>query len=129
MADAWPIKSNNSVTAEPLQLEAPQMPHYVTVYVTTLNIVIFLVGVVGNILVIVVVAKVKDMRTSINLYLVNLSVADLLVLLVCQPTAMLEFYAKERWYLGPVVCKYKPVIFHSFFLSFYPQILLWRLIL
>ncbi|GFO44702.1 orexin receptor type 2-like, partial [Plakobranchus ocellatus] len=79
------------------------LPVYVTIYVTIFNIIIFVVGIIGNILVILVVSRVKDMRTSINLYLTNLSVADLLVLLVCQPSAMIQFYAKERWYLGPVI--------------------------
>ncbi|CAG5134632.1 unnamed protein product, partial [Candidula unifasciata] len=98
--DIWSVNDNISVTAEPQAQDVPHVPLYVTIYVTIFNVAIFLVGVIGNILVIVVVAKVKDMRTSINLYLVNLSVADLLVLLVCQPTALLEFYSKERWYLG-----------------------------
>lgn len=104
--DSWAVDFTSSVTAEPVSQDVPLMPLYVWIYVAVANIAIFLVGVIGNILVIVVVAKVKDMRTSINLYLVNLSVADLLVLLVCQPSAMVEFYAKERWYLGSIVCEY-----------------------
>ncbi|GFS07574.1 orexin receptor type 2-like, partial [Elysia marginata] len=92
---------NSTVTQGPDELSnAPLLPVYITIYVTILNIAIFVVGIVGNILVILVVSRVRDMRTSINLYLANLSVADLLVLLVCQPTALIEFYAKERWYLG-----------------------------
>ncbi|KAK3790345.1 hypothetical protein RRG08_062578 [Elysia crispata] len=93
--------------------EVPVLPTYITIYVTILNIAIFVVGIVGNVLVILVVSRVRDMRTSINLYLANLSVADLLVLLVCQPSAMIEFYAKERWYLGPILCKLVPVLEHS----------------
>ena len=84
----------------------PSLPTYITAYVTLANIIIFVVGTTGNIMVIVVVARVRDMRSSINLYLVNLSVADLLVLLVCQPSALLEFYAKERWYLGQAMCEF-----------------------
>ncbi|CAG5134633.1 unnamed protein product, partial [Candidula unifasciata] len=91
----------------------PFLPIYITVYVTIINIIIFVVGIVGNVLVIAVVARVKDMRTSMNLYLVNLSVADLLVLFICQPTAMLELFAKERWFLGDIVCKLIPALEHT----------------
>ena len=100
--------SNSSVTRRPEEMpDLPVLPIYITIYVTILNIIIFVVGIVGNVLVILVVSRVRDMRTSINLYLANLSVADLLVLLVCQPSAMIEFYAKDRWYLGPVFCEYQ----------------------
>lgn len=97
---------NSNVPAADVLRSEPRLPIYITVYVTLINIIIFFVGIVGNVLVIVVIARVKDMRTTMNLYLVNLSVADLLVLFVCQPTAMLELYAKERWLLGNVVCTY-----------------------
>lgn len=94
---------NNETDTMPIE---PRLPEYITIYVTVINIIIFVVGIVGNSLVIAVVARVKDMRTTMNLYLVNLSAADFLLLLVCQPTAMLDFYAKERWILGDGACTY-----------------------
>lgn len=78
---------------------------YIYIWVTVVNAVIFLTGVVGNIMVIIVVIRVRDMRTTTNYFLVNLSVADLLVLLICQPSALLEFYAKDRWYIGETLCE------------------------
>lgn len=36
----------------------------------------------------IVILKTKDMRNSTNIFLINLSVADLLVLLVCTPTVL-----------------------------------------
>ncbi|GFQ93521.1 hypothetical protein TNCT_451021 [Trichonephila clavata] len=42
-------------------------------------------GTAGNVLVATVVWKTKELRNSTNLFLINLSVADLLVLLVCVP--------------------------------------------
>lgn len=81
-------------------------PSYIYIWITVVNALIFLTGCVGNILVIIVVAKVRDMRTPTNYCLVNLSVADLLVLTICQTSAMLEFYAEDRWLLGEFLCKY-----------------------
>ncbi|BFY98643.1 hypothetical protein BsWGS_01683 [Bradybaena similaris] len=100
----------NETDAMPIE---PRLPEYITIYVTVINIIIFVVGIVGNALVIAVVARVKDMRTTMNLHLVNLSAADFLLLLVCQPTAMLDFYAKERWILGDSACKLTPALEHT----------------
>jgi hypothetical protein len=55
--------------------------------------------------VIVVVLKVRNMRTPTNVFLLNLSAADVLVLLVCQPAGLLEIFGKERWFLGNIMCK------------------------
>lgn len=82
---------------------------YIFVWVALCNIVVFLVGVTGNIMVILVVLRIRDMRTSTNYYLTNLGIADLLVILICQPSAMLEFYSKDRWLIGEVMCKYNLV--------------------
>ena len=82
------------------------IPVYIYTYVSVINIAIFLVGTIGNILVILVVLRVRDMRTPTNVFLLNLSLADVLVLGVCQPAAMLEFFGKDRWFLGKFMCEY-----------------------
>jgi hypothetical protein len=79
---------------------------YIFVCVTIFNILIFLLGVVGNIMVILVIVRMREMRSSTNYFLLSLSVADLLVLTICQPSALLEFYSKDRWYLGDAMCEY-----------------------
>ena len=80
-------------------------PPYLIITATVFYILIFVVGVVGNILVIVVVTCSRSMKTSVNLYLVNLCVADILVILVCMPTALTDIYAKDAWHFGKVMCK------------------------
>lgn len=65
---------------------------------------IFLIGVVGNMLVIYVLIKERELRNFTNYLLANLSVADLLVLFTCVPTGLHDLYAKERWYLGKLMC-------------------------
>lgn len=100
------LAASNTSTNSTRGMEEPQLPLYLPLYVTVLNVLVFMTGIVGNLLVIVVVVRFKDMRTPMNWYLVNLSLADLLVLLVCQPTALIEFFARDRWYLGEVMCTY-----------------------
>jgi hypothetical protein len=65
------------------------------------------IGVAGNIMVPIVILKTKDMRNSTNIFLMNLSVADLMVLLVCTPTVLVEVNTKpETWVLGEGMCEY-----------------------
>ncbi|XP_074640174.1 thyrotropin-releasing hormone receptor-like [Tubulanus polymorphus] len=50
------------------------------------------------------------MRNSTNFFLLNLSVADLFVLTICMPSALLEFHSKDIWYLGEAMCKLVPYL-------------------
>ena len=86
---------------------SPELPYYTYIYVivTIFYVIVFIVGVCGNVLVIYVIVTNHDMRTATNVFLGNLSVADLLVLLVCMPSALVEFHSKEVWYLGDTLCK------------------------
>jgi hypothetical protein len=47
------------------------------------------------------------MHNSTNIFLVNLSIADLSILLVCTPTILIEVISGPQiWILGENVCKY-----------------------
>ncbi|XP_067618589.1 growth hormone secretagogue receptor type 1 isoform X2 [Eurosta solidaginis] len=51
------------------------------------------------------------MRNSTNIFLTNLSIADLLVLLICTPTVLVEVNTPpETWILGHEMCKAVPFI-------------------
>jgi len=86
------------------------IPLYMYITVSLANAIVFTVGTVGNVLVIVVIVTVREMRTPTNIFLLNLSLADMLVLLVCQPAALLEFFGKDRWFLGEALCTYTVMI-------------------
>ena len=77
-----------------------------TITVSICYCVIFLFGIVGNLMVVLVVWRNKQMRSTTHVLLVNLSVADLLVITVCMPAGLLEFYSDDVWYLGEIMCKY-----------------------
>ncbi|BFZ20161.1 hypothetical protein BsWGS_23200 [Bradybaena similaris] len=66
--------------------------------------VIFLVGLIGNALVIYTVSRYVTMRRVTYLYLLNLSMADILYLLVCLPTLSVS-YVLVDWRFGRVFCK------------------------
>lgn len=80
------------------------MPLDIILYGSFFYTIIFLIGTLGNLSVIVVLLREKELRSFTNYLLANMSIADLLVLFTCVPTAFHDLYAKERWYLGQVMC-------------------------
>lgn len=69
-----------------------------------LYIITFLVGLVGNSLVCFAVWRNTKMRTITNMFIVNLSVADLGVIIICLPSTLLVDVT-ETWFLGTTFCK------------------------
>ncbi|XP_053657791.1 bombesin receptor subtype-3-like [Anopheles marshallii] len=89
----------------------PQIPEYIRATSMVFCIIIMCLGVIGNIMVPIVILKTKDMRNSTNIFLTNLSIADLLVLLVCTPTVLVEVNSPpEVWVLGEEMCKAVPFV-------------------
>ncbi|VEN46780.1 unnamed protein product, partial [Callosobruchus maculatus] len=84
----------------------PVFPAYIRTTSMVFCVLIMCLGVIGNVMVPIVIFKTKDMRNSTNIFLVNLSVADLMVLLVCTPTVLVEVNSRpETWVLGREMCK------------------------
>ncbi len=85
----------------------PEPPLYILICVSIFYIFIFVLGVIGNCLVVIVIWRNADMRTTTNYFLVNLSIADLLVLVVCMPPSFVDLFTKEVWVFGAAMCKYQ----------------------
>ena len=66
--------------------------------------VAFCVGLVGNFLVCFAVWRNHNMRTVTNYFIVNLAVADLMVILICLPPTILVDIT-ETWFMGSAMCK------------------------
>jgi hypothetical protein len=98
------IQVSNSVVQGEEQ-QSIDIPLYTLFTVTILYVFIFMFGTVGNILVAFVIWRNREMRNSTNVFLMNLSLADLLVLLVTMPTALMELHTREKWHLGEAMCK------------------------
>lgn len=102
------VSGANSVKLDGASIK---LPLYMRVIATLACLIIFTVGVCGNLLVPIVVIKTKHLRNSTNLFLINLSVADLLVLILCMPTVLIELHSRpETWLLGEPMCKYKRIL-------------------
>ncbi|CAO1434913.1 unnamed protein product [Diamesa serratosioi] len=66
--------------------------------------IVFLMGLIGNALVCLAVWSNHSMRTVTNFSLVNLAVADFLVISFCLPPTVL-WDVSETWFLGETMCK------------------------
>lgn len=66
--------------------------------------IVFIVGLVGNTLVCVAVYRNHTMRTVTNYFIVNLAVADFLVILFCLPPSVV-WDVTSTWFFGVAMCK------------------------
>ncbi|KAK7495118.1 hypothetical protein BaRGS_00013758 [Batillaria attramentaria] len=69
------------------------------VYFVTLTL-----GVTGNMLVIVVVARYRSMKNITNTFLLSLASADLLLVCICIPVKFAAFFS-FTWTFGEFLCK------------------------
>ncbi|KAG5870998.1 hypothetical protein JTB14_030700 [Gonioctena quinquepunctata] len=66
--------------------------------------VVFVVGLVGNCLVCVAVYRNHSMRTVTNYFILNLAMADFLVILFCLPPSVV-WDVTSTWWFGVAMCK------------------------
>jgi hypothetical protein len=67
--------------------------------------VVSMFAVVGNVAVVGLVLKNRSLRNTLNYYLVNLAVADVVIATFCAWTFLIDNVTNSPWVLGPVVCK------------------------
>uniref|UniRef100_A0A8C3S745 G-protein coupled receptors family 1 profile domain-containing protein n=1 Tax=Chelydra serpentina TaxID=8475 RepID=A0A8C3S745_CHESE len=92
--------------AQTLQLEEPT---FSVVIVPVLFGLIFMLGMVGNTLVLVVLGRIRSggrpSRSATNIFILNLSIADFSFLLFCVPFQA-TIYSLPEWVFGAFFCKW-----------------------
>lgn len=68
-----------------------------------LYVLIFVLSVVGNLLVIITLVQNKGMRTVTNVFLLNLSVSDLLLAVFCMPFTIIPIML-QNFIFGGFIC-------------------------
>lgn len=69
-----------------------------------IHFVVFIIGLIGNALVCMAVYRNHSMRTVTNYFIVNLAVADFMVILICLPPTVL-WDVTETWFFGTTMCR------------------------
>ncbi|XP_053208072.1 orexin/Hypocretin receptor type 1-like isoform X2 [Panonychus citri] len=70
----------------------------------TLHTLVFIIGLTGNALICLFVYRNRHLRNVTNYFIVNLAVADFLVILICLPPTVL-WDITNTWFLGDLMCK------------------------
>lgn len=79
-------------------------PSSTLIPVTVVCLLLFLVGVAGNTMTILIIQRFKDMKTTTNLYLSSMAVSDLL-LFFSLPFDLYRLWKYVPWVFGPLVCR------------------------
>ncbi|XP_014694419.3 motilin receptor [Equus asinus] len=72
--------------------------------VTAACLGLFAVGVSGNVVTVLLIARYRDMRTTTNLYLGSMAVSDLLILLGL-PFDLYRLWRSRPWVFGQLLCR------------------------
>uniref|UniRef100_A0A3P8TU08 Neuromedin U receptor 3 n=1 Tax=Amphiprion percula TaxID=161767 RepID=A0A3P8TU08_AMPPE len=81
--------------------------------VTCVYLLVFLIGLSGNLLTCAVIAKHKKMRNPTNFYLVSLAASDLLVLLFGMPLEIYDLWQNYPFPFGEYGCYFKTFLFET----------------
>ncbi|NWQ77848.1 MTLR protein, partial [Columbina picui] len=91
----WPPCDERLCLALPLRVLVP---------VTAVCLGLFVVGVAGNVLTVLVIRGYRDMKTTTNLYLGSMAVSDLLILLGL-PFDLYRLWRSRPWIFGQLLCR------------------------
>jgi hypothetical protein len=68
---------------------------------------VILIAFVANIIIILAILRDKSMHTSTYFYIINVNIADILLLLSCLPERLTEaFGSTDGFHLGMFACKF-----------------------
>nr|XP_006817370.1 PREDICTED: neuropeptide Y receptor type 1-like [Saccoglossus kowalevskii] len=92
--------NTTNITFDYLDMSLPMECQILFISAFTLNM---LLSIVGNVLVLIVLIWRKSTRSDLNPFLVNLSVADLMMAVFCMPFTFPTIMLGE-WVFGRVMC-------------------------
>ncbi|CAM2113138.1 neuropeptide Y receptor type 1 isoform X1 [Lepidochelys kempii] len=70
---------------------------------------VIILGVSGNLALIIIILKQKEMRNVTNILIVNLSFSDLLMTIMCLPFTFV-YTLMDHWIFGEAMCKLNPFV-------------------
>ncbi|KAJ8348548.1 hypothetical protein SKAU_G00271370 [Synaphobranchus kaupii] len=79
-------------------------PNSTLIPVTIICLLLFLVGVAGNTMTILIIQRFKDMKTTTNLYLSSMAVSDLVIFLSL-PFHLYRLWRYVPWIFGGLLCR------------------------
>ncbi|XP_013788011.1 neuropeptides capa receptor-like, partial [Limulus polyphemus] len=87
-----------------------QITLVVVVPITVVYGLIFVSGIIGNVIVCLVITRNSHFQTPTNYYLFSLAISDLLILLFGIPNDLKLYWQQYPWQLGETVCKLRAMV-------------------
>uniref|UniRef100_A0A8C4X0U1 Prolactin releasing hormone 2 receptor n=1 Tax=Eptatretus burgeri TaxID=7764 RepID=A0A8C4X0U1_EPTBU len=81
-----------------------QLIHTVKPFIVLWYTIVVVVGIMGNLLLIIVICRVKKMHNVTNLLIGNLAVSDLLMCATCVPLTLAYIFNPRGWVFGRFTC-------------------------
>lgn len=100
--DAWLIIKQS-------REQTNNVSHLATILLIITYSTLIILGVLSNFVVSFVVARRPQMHTARNLYIVNLTVSDLTLCIICMPFTLFHILYRN-WTLGVALCKLMPFV-------------------
>lgn len=97
----WDAPPDNDSLVDEL---LPLFPAPLLAGVTATCVALFVVGIAGNLLTMLVVSRFRELRTTTNLYLSSMAFSDLLIFL-CMPLDLVRLWQYRPWNFGDLLCK------------------------
>nr|XP_032808393.1 prolactin-releasing peptide receptor-like [Petromyzon marinus] len=99
-----PDDASEASLAPPDQLESLELLERFKPLVVLLYALLVTAAIVGNVLLVGAIARVKRMRTVTNFLIGNLAASDALMCALCVPTSLAYVYDPRGWVLGRGAC-------------------------
>ncbi|XP_067405781.1 growth hormone secretagogue receptor type 1-like [Emydura macquarii macquarii] len=78
---------------------------HVLVPVTIISIILFFLGITGNVITILIFKRYKEMRTTVNMYLSSMALSDILIFLGL-PSDLYRIWKYKPYVFGDFLCKF-----------------------
>ncbi|XP_033022129.1 C-C chemokine receptor type 4-like [Lacerta agilis] len=104
----------DSYEDDPEPCRKDEVRHFESWFLPTFFSLVFLLGLAGNALVVLVLFKYKRLRSMTDIYLLNLAVSDLLFVFALP---FWSYYVADNWVFGDGLCKFVSWVYKIGFFS------------
>lgn len=90
------------------QGDSSQLPLNLQIIMTVAYVSIFVISLVGNMTMVYVIFKAPNMKTTTNLLLANMAIADLMITFFVMPSCIVYLYLQNLWFsgtFGDITCR------------------------
>ncbi|XP_076336558.1 neuropeptides capa receptor-like [Tachypleus tridentatus] len=93
-----------------LRMGPQQISSVIIIPITVVYVLIFVSGIIGNIVVCLAITRNSHFQTPTNYYLLSLAISDLLILIFGLPNDLKLYWQQYPWVFGETICKLRALM-------------------